>query len=248
MILAIIQARMGSSRLEGKVLMDLAGRAVIEHVYNRVKRSKYIDEVIVATSIEENNLPLISLCSKKQIRIFCGSENNVLDRFYQIAKLIQPDQVVRITADCPLHDSGVIDQVIEAHFKNSADYTTNCLLCTYPDGLDVEVFNYDVLEEAWNSANLPSELEHVTPYIKNSGKFKLHNVTNDVDYSSKRWTLDEKQDYVFIKEVYKSFHPRLDFSFEEIINFVENNKELEQINNHINRNEGLIASLEKDKR
>jgi len=246
MILAIIQARMGSSRLAGKVLMDLAGKTVIEHVYNRVRTSKYIDDVVIATSLEVNNLPLVRFCADQGYRVFCGSENNVLDRFYQVAKLLQPSHIVRITADCPLHDASVIDKVIAEHLEFKTDYTSNCIRPTYPDGLDVEIFTYKALENAWQNAKLPSEIEHVTPYIIKTDIFNKHSVINSIDYSCKRWTLDEERDFEFISRVYNNFYPDVDFGFNDILNFIDNNGELEIINSDIVRNEGMQSSLKKD--
>ena len=246
MILAIIQARMGSTRLPGKVLMKLSGVTVIEHVLNRVSNSRYINETIVATSIESNNLPLINICSSKGVRVFAGSEDNVLDRFYQVAKLFKPEHIVRITADCPLHDASVIDKVIEEHLKSNSDYTSNCIPPTYPDGLDVEIFTFDALERAWSGAELLSDKEHVTPFIRNNEAFRKNNVVSDIDYSKKRWTLDEEKDFAFINKIYAHFYPNFDFGFKDIIAYIELNKELEGINSDISRNEGFEKSLKKD--
>ena len=171
-VLAIIQARMGSTRLPGKVLLSLEGKTVIEHVVERVKCAKLVDEVIVATSININNLPLIRVCAEKNIRVFCGSEEDVLDRFFQLAKLLVPAHIVRITADCPVIDPAIIDKIIATHFLENADYTSNTIDETYPDGLVIEIFTYKSLTQAWNEASLSSEREHVTPYIKKHPELK----------------------------------------------------------------------------
>ena len=238
MILAIIQARMGSSRLPGKVLKKINNKTILELVVERIKNSKFIDEIVVATSIEKNNLPLIELCSSKNIRVFAGSENNVLDRFYQLAKLIKPTQIVRITADCPLHDSDVIDKVIENHLQLKSEYTSNINPPTYPDGLDIEIFTYKALENAWLNASEVSDLEHVTPYIRNNKEIKNTNVENQVDYSDLRWTLDEEKDFVLIEKIYQYFAPRIDFKMNDIIDLVNQNENLKTINSQYTRNEG----------
>lgn len=238
MILAIIQARMGSSRLPGKVLKKINKKTILELVVERIKNSKFIDEIVVATSIEKNNLPLIELCSSKSIRVFAGSENNVLDRFYQLAKLIEPTHIVRITADCPLHDSEVIDKVIETHLQSKSDYTSNVNPPTFPDGLDIEIFTYKALENAWLNAREASDLEHVTPYIRNNQEIKNTNFENPIDYSDLRWTLDEEKDFVLIEKIYQSFAPRIDFKMNEIIDLVNKDENLKRINSQYTRNEG----------
>lgn len=247
-ILVIIQARVGSSRLPNKVLLPLGTKTVIEQVVNRVKKSKLIDELVVATSIEKNNLPLIHLCSGAGIRIFAGEENDVLDRFYQAAKLIKPKHIVRITADCPLHDPEIIDKVIKEHCDARNDYTSNTDPPTYPDGLDVEIFTYEALIKTWNEAELISQREHVTPYMRTGNIFSRSNVKNEIDYSSLRWTLDEEVDYTLIKEIYDYFNNKEIFYFKDILQLIEKNPYLRTINSTIQRNEGYEKSLKKDKR
>ena len=157
--------------------MDLCGSPVIEHVVNRLKQSTLIDEIIIATSTNSNNQPLIDFCIENDISYFVGSEDDVLDRYYQTAvsyNIKDEDIVIRITSDCPLIDPFVVDKVIEEHISNNDDYTTNVIECTYPDGLDCEVFNFSVLKDTWLNANLSSQREHVTLYIRdNPDKFKL---------------------------------------------------------------------------
>jgi spore coat polysaccharide biosynthesis protein SpsF len=248
-ILAIIQARMSSTRLPGKVLFKLEDKTVLEHVINRVKRSKKINEVIVATSINQKDLAIVKLCAEKDIRVFCGSEDDVLDRFYQAARLIKPKNIVRITADCPLIDWDIIDKVIDVYQKTKVDYISNANPPTFPDGLDVVVFSFAVLKDAWQKARLLSEREHIIPYIrKNKHKFKCGNVSNKVDLSGKRWTLDEKEDYIFLKKIFKNLYPRNHyFTTKDVLEFLKENPKLEKINVHIKRNEGYLKSLKKDK-
>lgn len=252
MIYVIIQARMGSTRLPNKVLMDLEGNSILFHVINRLKNSQYIDEIIVATSLNKENQPIIDLCENLNIKSFMGSEEDVLDRFYKTGlayNLKDDDIIVRITADCPLIDVSVVDKVIELHMNEKNDYTTNTMPCTFPDGLDCEVLNFNVLKNMWKNACLSSEREHVTLYIRNHiHQFKVGNYENNIDLSHFRWTLDEKEDYEFIKNVYSHLYPINSlFSTEDVLNLLKNEPNLTKINNKFERNEGLKKSLKNDK-
>ena len=242
---------MGSTRLPGKVMMDLCGSPVLEHVVKRLNESKLIDEIIIATSEDENNKPIIDFCMKNNVGCFVGSEDDVLDRYYQTAienNVNDDDIIIRITSDCPLIDSSVVDRVINEHISNENDYTANVLECTYPDGLDCEVFNFATLKDAWINSNLSSQREHVTLYIRdNSDKFKLANVKNDVDLSDLRWTLDEKEDFIFIEEVYKNLYDDNPFfDMDDVMQLLKEKPELLDINSKFTRNEGLIKSLRED--
>lgn len=250
-IYAIIQARMGSTRLPGKVLMDLSGKPVLEHVIDRLNQSNYINQIIVATSDDVGNEGISELCDLKNVLCFKGSEDDVLDRFYQACKnfnVALDDIVIRITADCPLIDYEIVDKTIKLHLDENNDYTSNTMPCTYPDGLDCEVFNFEVLDNAWKNANLSSEREHVTLYIRNHPEiFKLGGLTNDVDYSDLRWTLDEKDDYILINEIYENLYSSNEFfKMDEILQLLEDKPELKDINSFIMRNEGLEKSLKND--
>lgn len=249
-VLAIIQARSASTRLPGKVLMKIKGKTILGHVVERAIKSKMIDEVIVATTINKEDLPIVKYCASNNIRVFCGSEDNVLDRFYQAAKLIKPENIVRITADCPMLDYKVIDAVVAEHLKGGYDYTANSIKETYPDGEDVEVFKYSALEKSWKEAKLLSELEHVTLYIKKHPKlFSLHDVTSKDNLSSKRWTVDNPEDFKFVKAVFKDLYPKNRFfGLDEILKLLRKKPQLEKINQHISRNEGLKKSLRQDKK
>ena len=232
-------------------MMDLCGSPVIEHVVNRLKQSTLIDEIIIATSTNSNNQPLIDFCIENDISYFVGSEDDVLDRYYQTAvsyNIKDEDIVIRITSDCPLIDPFVVDKVIEEHISNNDDYTTNVIECTYPDGLDCEVFNFSVLKDTWLNANLSSQREHVTLYIRdNPDKFKLGNVKNDVDLSDLRWTLDEKEDFVFINEIYKNIYSKDSFfTMGDVVDLLNEKPKLLEINSKFTRNEGLIKSLKED--
>lgn len=244
-IIAVIQARIGSTRLSDKVLLNLEGKSVLERVIERVKNSKFIQEVIVATTISKEDLEIVNLCSKIGVRVYCGSENDVLDRYFQVARILTPRHIVRITADCPLIDPQVIDRVIKLHLKERADYTSNILKPTFPDGEDVEVFRFQALKKAWENARLSSEREHVTPYMrKHPALFKRTNLSYAADLSRKRWTLDNKEDYRFIKLIYKNLlKKRSIFGMEEILEFLSEHPDCEKINHKIKRNEGYLKSL-----
>jgi spore coat polysaccharide biosynthesis protein SpsF len=248
-IIAIIQARLGSSRLPAKVLLNLKGKSVIRHVAERTMASNLINKTYVATTILDDDLKIVEECSKNGINVFCGSENDVLDRYYQLSKLLKPKHIVRITADCPLIDPGVIDFVIKEHIKEDADYTSNTLEIPYPDGQDVEVFKFQALEKAYRDANLLSEREHVTPYIKFDEKnFKINKILSTEKKSNYRWTLDEKEDFDLIKIIFDELYDDNHFfSMDDIIKFLEKNKKLLSINSMYLREEGYRKSIENDK-
>ncbi|MCK9582219.1 MAG: glycosyltransferase family protein [Endomicrobiales bacterium] len=248
-ILLIIQARTGSTRLPSKVLLNLEGKTVLEQVIRRAKASKLTTDTLLATTISKSDLPILEICIKNNIQVFCGSENDVLDRFYQSAKLFSPDHIVRITADCPIIDPSIIDNVIDVHLKQKNDYTSNTLDETFPDGEDVEVFTFAALKNAWENAKLLSEREHVTPFIRNNSEiFKIGNVSCAQNLSNKRWTLDNPEDYEFIKKVYSELYKQNElFGMNEVLSLLQKKPELEKINSAITRNLGYIKSVNNDK-
>lgn len=239
---------MGSSRLPNKVLKDLAGKPALWHVVERVKRCNLIDDIVVATTIDEKDLEIVKYCAQNNIRVFVGSEDDVLDRYYQTAKLLKPNHVVRITADCPMHDPEVIDAVIKKHVDEKNDYTSNTLEVTFPDGLDCEIMTYETLKEAWENAKLQSEREHVTQYIIHNNKYKKGCIKSSIDYSDYRWTLDMEVDYVFLKNIFENFEKqgKVYFDAQDVYTLLEKQPELKNINSNIIRNEGLLKSLEND--
>lgn len=248
-VIGIIQARVGSTRLPNKVMMQLCGKTVVEHVVERVAACHEIGEAVVATTVNASDLPLVVLCAGKGVRVFCGSEEDVLDRYYQAARVFGADHVVRITSDCPLLDPAVIGTVVRAHAAGGSDYTSNVIQPTYPDGEDVEVFSFSALERAWREARLASEREHVTQYfLKNSGLFTLQNCTHSEDLSGLRWTLDTAEDLEFIREVYKRLLRRDGYIFgmREIRDLLRTHPELASINTGHTRNEGLAKSLREE--
>ncbi len=249
-ILAIIQARMSSTRLPGKVLLPLEDKTVLEQVVLRVKKAKMVGEVIVATTTEKEDNEIVKLSKKNNFKVFRGSLDDVLDRYYQAASLYKPRHIVRITSDCPLIDPVIIDQTIKTHLQEKADYTASQFYGEkLPDGEDVEVFSFEALEKSWQEAKKASEREHVGLFINNNPKkFKRTGIRIKQDLSDKRWTLDEPEDYEFIKIIFKNLYPENHFfGMREILKFLEKNPEIERINAHIGRNEGLQKSLREDR-
>ena len=247
-ILAIIQARTGSTRLPGKVLLPLEDKTVLEHVIERTRKSRLIQETLVATSIKKQDLPIVKLCAEKGILVFTGAETNVLDRYYQAARLFLPDNIVRVTADCPMIDPVIIDKTITKHLQEDADYTSNQLTATYPDGLDVEIFTFQALTQAWKEAKKASEKEHVTPYIRyNPNLFKKAGIECKENLKDKRWTLDEPKDYELLKIIFKKVYTKKsDFLIEDVLKFLKANSDIEKINSGIIRNEGYIKSFKEN--
>lgn len=245
--LVIIQARCGSTRLPGKILKDVEGKTALEQMLNRVSKSKKIDEIIVATTINKEDVAIVNLVSGLGYRVFVGSSGDVLDRYYQAAKLIKPEYVIRLTSDCPLFDWRVLDEAIDELKPESDD------LCSYtetfPDGEDLEIIRFTALEEMWKNAHLASEREHVTLYVKNHPEiYKLQNYECKLgNLKSERWTLDETGDLELIRAVYKHFAPRTDFSMKEIYDFLQEHPEIRNLNQKYIRNEGLLKSLAEDR-
>lgn len=244
--LAIIQARCGSSRLPGKVLSDISGRTALERMLSRVSKSEKIDEIIVATTLNKEDVPIVSLVSGLGYRVFAGNSGDVLDRYYQAAKLIEPEYVIRLTADCPLFDWRVLDNAIDVLAPGTDDLAM--LSETFPDGQDLEIVRFPVLEQVWKKAKLASEREHVTLYLRNHRKeFAVQDYTCKLgNLNSERWTLDEPEDLEMIRRVYDHFLPRIDFSMEELYAFLSEHPEIRSINQKFIRNEGLLKSLASD--
>jgi spore coat polysaccharide biosynthesis protein SpsF (cytidylyltransferase family) len=247
-VTAIIQARMGSSRLPGKVLKDIQGKPMLQRVIERVKEAALVDEVILATTTDTSDDQVAIFAESINCIVFRGSIDDVLDRYYQAATLAGSDYVVRITADCPVMDPAVIDKAIKTFIEGDYDYVSTAdPKPTFPDGLDVWVVPYTILKRTWNEAELKSEREHVFPYIYNNpDKFKIGTVSHDPDLSELRWTVDQDEDLLFIRKIYAELGDRI-FSMQEVLELLENKPELQSINNGIIRNEGYLKSLEEDK-
>jgi len=234
--IAIIQARMGSSRLPGKVLMDLMGQPLLARVLNRTKRTPGLDDVVVATTTSPADEKIVSFCHTYGCRVFQGSEADVLDRYFQVAKVLRADAVVRITSDCPIIDPGlngrVIDEFLSA--RPSVDYVSVFLpRWTFPRGLDVEILSYAALERAWREDHNPEWREHVTEYLLHHPEiFSMRGVSHEVDCSAHRWTVDTPEDLELIRRIYANFgHDR--FSWLETLNLMDKNPEWFEINRHV---------------
>lgn len=245
--LLIIQARTGSSRLPNKVLKELCGKPMLQHIVERTQYSKRVSHVLVATTVRQEDKEIEDLCIKNGIDCFRGSEDDVLDRYYQAASLYHPINVIRITADCPFIDPEIIDQIIQVHEEGGYDYTSNTLVETYPDGLDTEVFKFSALEKAWEKAELASEREHVTPYIKFKDDFRRFSVEYHPSLAEKRWTVDTDVDFEVVTQVYKALYGKKDiFLMNDILDFLDNNHQIEAMNADIIRNEGYLKSIAND--
>ena len=235
-VVAIIQARIGSTRLPGKVLLDLAGKPMLARCVNRTRRAQTLDEVVVATTEQPTDEAIVRLCAERGCPCFRGSEDDVLDRYYRAAVEHQADVVVRITSDCPLIEPDIIDRVVQQFLdlQPEVDYACNTLpRRTFPRGLDTEVMRFDVLEQAWREDNNPAWREHVTPYIqRNPDLFRIHGVVNEVDYSHIRWTVDTSEDLAFVRCIYNHFgHDR--FSWREVLAVLGQHLEWLEINRHV---------------
>lgn len=233
--IAIVQARMDSSRLPGKVLLDVAGEPMLVRVVERTKMAKSLDKVVVATSKSPSDDGIVDLCKERRYLIFQGSEFDVLDRCYQAAKVYQAGVVVRITADCPLIDPSVIDLTVRRFFESGVDFATNRLpppwTRSFPIGLDTEVCSMDALERAWREAKLPYHREHVMPYIyEQEGRFRVLKVDHEPDYGNLRWTVDTQEDLTLVRMIYEHFSGRNDFTWLEVLDLFKESPELVDIN------------------
>jgi len=249
MVTGILQARMGSSRLAGKVLLNvLDNKPMLALQIERLLRSKCIDKLVIATTLNSNDDPIEQLVLNLGLDCYRGSEEDVLDRYYQAAILFQADYVVRLTGDDPLSDPVLIDEMINKIKDSDYDAVTNTIQPTYPEGLDVSVVKFSALEESWKNAKLSSQREHVTPYIfDNEDKFQVYHYKQVKDYSSMRWTVDYNEDLNFITAIYESLYSKnSNFTTQNIYDLLETSPELKEINSGFIRNEGFIKSLKND--
>jgi len=232
----IIQARMTSTRLPRKVMLPLCGKTVLEVLVDRIK--KYKDNIIIATTNDGSEEPIVNLCKKSNIKYFQGSMDNVLERYYLSAKEFgagNKDVIVRITSDCPLIDVSILERVVSFFKEGGYDYASNRIDRTVPVGLDVEVFNFSVLKDAYKKATLGYEREHVTPYIylTKKDKYRIGSFLDATDNSKYRLTLDEESDYLAIKEVYRKFNNRTNFDYDSLIKMLESNSYIYDINSNV---------------
>lgn len=249
-ILAITQARIGSTRLPAKILKEINGTTLLEIHLHRIQKSKSISKLKVATTKELETYKIIKIAERLGIETYQGSIDDVLERFYQAAKPESPDYVVRLTSDCPLIDPNVIDMVIKECIRTNSDYASNVLRPTFPDGMDVEVFKFSALEKAFKEATLTSDREHVTPYIwRNSTQrggslFTSINVGNVTDTSEYRITVDTQDDFLLVENLINNLG--MDRPFEDYVKYMNSHQGVKQINQQYARNEGYEKSLLKD--
>ncbi|AEG59494.1 cytidylyltransferase domain-containing protein [Desulforamulus ruminis] len=233
----IVQARMTSTRLPGKVLKEVFGKPLLEYQIERLKRVLLADEIIIATTINETDQPIVDFCNSVRIPCFRGSEGDVLSRYYNAAKSYKADIIVRVTSDCPLIDPMIIDKVIQFYIQNEEkyDYVSNTLERTYPRGMDTEIFSYKALEEAFVNAKELPEREHVTAFIyRRPEQYRLGSVKQTTDQSQHRWTVDTPEDFRLIKKLLSSLYPlNHEFSMLDCLELLRKHPEWEKINKHI---------------
>lgn len=247
---AIIQARMGSTRLPGKVLADICGQPLIKRLIDRVSVTPGLDRVVVATTTDLSDDMLYSWCVKYAIPVYRGSVNDVLDRFWQCAQLHKAEFIVRVTADDPLKDPEIIKEALDlCNSTSDVDYASNTLQPTYPEGLDIEVVRYRALERAVNEASLPSEREHVMPYIwKHPDRFVLRSFGMQPNLSHWRWTVDKPADLDMVRRIFTQFSDQPLVGYRAIIEWLNENPEILAINSGTVRHEGYYKSLAKDQK
>ena len=236
-IVAIIQARMGSTRLPGKILKTVMNKTLLEYQLERVQQSVLIEEIIVATTEKEHDDAIVGLCNLLGVKVYRGSENDVLSRYYEAAIEFKADLIVRLTSDCPLIDPVIIDQVIQLHLDQEAgiDYTSNTLARSFPRGLDTEVFSFKALEKAHENASLDSDREHVTAYLyTNHIQFQIANLKSIKNLGNHRWTVDTEEDFELIKRIIGTLYPdNPQFSMQDVVDLLDENPTWLEINAHI---------------
>ena len=241
-VVIIVQARMNSTRLPGKVMREICGVPMLLLLLARLKRVACAHAIVLATTNAASDLPLVDRLTVEGFNIFVGSEENVLERYYLAATHYNADIIVRITGDCPLVDPRIVDDIIIQFKQSKLDYLANTISPTYPDGLDVEVFSFAALRRAYENASQRYELEHVTPFMRETGNFNVANFAYHSDYSAERWTVDELVDLEVVNAIFAYFHPRIDFSWLEILELRHSRPDLFESNKHLTRNEGSQMS------
>lgn len=234
-VFLIVQARMGSTRLPGKIMRQVQQKPLLEYMVERLRKVNLADGIIIATTQAEQEEPIIEWCDKHGINYYRGSENDVLSRYYEAASKYEARTVVRLTSDCPLIDPNLVDRVIKYYLENDYDYVSNVLIRTYPRGMDTEVFSYRVLEQAYNLAAKSSEREHVTAYIYNHPEsFRLGSVTGDRDYSRYRLTVDTPEDFQLIAHLLEYVtQTGAGTDYMSIVRYLETHPEIAAINAHV---------------
>ena len=248
MIIAVLQARFSSTRFPGKVLKPLFGQPMLVRQIQRISRAVSIDRIVVATSTEESDDPIAGLCRNIEVDCYRGSLDDVLDRMYRAAMTTGSKTVMRLTGDCPLADPAVLDDLNDFFFQGGYDYASNTIKPTFPDGLDAEVMRLECMEAAWREAMLPSEREHVTPFIYNRPeRFRLGDFRRESDLSGLRWTVDEPRDFEFVSRIYETLYDgNAAFSTTDVLQLLRDQPELKLINSGQERNQGYQASLQAD--
>ncbi len=247
-IVGIVQARLGSRRLPGKSLLDLAGKPLLQQVVERMRACRGIEDIVLATTGEPEDRPLLDLALALGADAYAGSVDDVLDRMYHAASLARAEVIVRITGDDPLKDPGVTDMIIDRLLHGGWDYASNTIVPTFPEGVDIEVFTCEALGRAWREARLPSEREHVTPFIwKHPDRFRTLNVTHTVDLSGLRWTVDYPEDLAFVRAVYGELYRGSVFGMDAVLALLERRPELARLNAGRIRNEGYDRSVAADR-
>jgi spore coat polysaccharide biosynthesis protein SpsF len=247
-ITLIMQARMDSTRLPGKILRPLAGKPMLQQEIDRLKHCSVINTIVLATTADSSDDQVVELGKESDVSVFRGSENDVLDRYYQAAKDVKAETIVRVTGDCPLHDPEVVDMVVDRFRKRKVDYARTP--DNYPEGLDTEVMTFAALERAWKEARLPSEREHVTPFIRNHPElFRVDAAwtVGTTDYSRYHWSVDTEQDFRFAAAVYAHFGDTM-FHMRDVLTLLEEKPELLNINKGGTGYEGLEKSLKEDEK
>lgn len=248
---AVLQARLASTRLPGKLLLPILGKPLLQHVVERIRTAKTIDRIIIATTTNPGDDPICDLAARLDVPAYRGSEQDVLDRYYRTAKQFHIRDIARLTPDDACKDPGIVDLVVGVYLDaaGSLDYVSNNMKPTFPDGVDVEVFSFAALERAWREARLPSEREHVTPFIwKNPALFRLQNVESPVDLAHHHWTVDRENDFILVSEIYKRlYRPGDVFLMKDILALLEREPSLLDITKDAVRMEGYYKSLREDK-
>lgn len=237
-VVAIVQARMGSTRLPGKVMKPIDGIPMIELLLSRLSRAEEVAQIVVATTVDARDQPLVAHVQKLGFSCEQGSESDVLERFVNAARQHQADVVVRITGDCPLVDPALVDEVVRGFKAAGVDYFSNISPPTYPDGLDIEVCSFEALQRAGGETTAAYDHEHVTPYLRESGRFSTASMRHSDDLSGLRWTVDEPADFAVVERVFRHFAPRTDFTWTEVLGLNKRQPEIFGTNQHIVRNEG----------
>ncbi len=245
-VVAIIQARTGSTRLPCKVLMPIVGKPMLWHVIDRLKHCKSLNSIVVATTNKETDKQVLELAEESGVETFAGSESDVLDRYYQTAKKFGADIIVRITSDCPLIDPDIIDRLVVNFKASKADYMHTG--SSFPEGVDTEVFSFNALETSWKEAEKQYEREHVTMYIHcHLEKFRIASLENESDMSHIRFTVDTAKDIVVVKKIFENLYREGNvFHMQEVIDFLQKHPEITKINKDTPRNAGFLASLRKE--